>query len=171
MLRRTTIAATVAFFVGMSLGSSSSLGLQSQEPQLSLLAGAKAEISRMDWVLLNAQVDVLRTLLVEKLKLPISPMTVFYDSERDRITWNANVDYSWYARATIEEAKRQLEKAALVYCTDGTMVNVMTRGYTPISKAPREYCSVRFSKLALDDAGELGREEVAEYSNGKLILN
>lgn len=171
MPERPTLIAVLTFLVGLALSPVSLLGIQSQERQLALLAKERAEISRMDWVLLNAQVDVLRTLLVEKLKLPISPMTVFYDSERDRITWNANVDYSWYARATIEEAKRQLEKAALVYCTDGTMVNVMTRGYTPISKAPREYCSVRFSKLALDDAGELGREEVAEYSNGKLILN
>lgn len=170
MPERPTLIAVLAFLVGLALSPVSLLGIQSQERQLALLAKERAEISRMDWVLLNAEVSVLRTIFVNTLKVPISPMRVYYDEDRNRIVWNANVDFAWYAKATLEDVKRLLEEAALTYCLDGITLSIMMHGRTFVPGPPIEFCSVSFSKLALNESGELTREGVASYANGQLVL-
>lgn len=166
MKKSSVLPVAVGFLAGILF--SGALGLRSQPAKASLarLADERAEISKMDWLLMNAQISTFEWMFFRDLTNPVIPMGYRYEAENNRIVSSHLVRPEWYFQTNLEEAKQVLTSRASSYCVQGVMVNLPVQDLLQIQPEIKGACRVDFYTLA----GEAGRKDVATYENGQLIL-
>ena len=168
--------APVAFFLsaiigGFILGAYSqskpdqNLDEEKASNNLQKLADEKAEISKLDWVLLKARVDALQDAIKDDLKQPLTATAFFYDHVRKKIVITVFVDPVWLAGKGIGDVKNSFENRA-AKLNAKAFINLTDEGV--IATGPY-YCSVEFYHLTLVGQ-DLKIKPIAEWEKGQLIL-
>jgi hypothetical protein len=121
---------------------------------------SEGRYSRMDWILLKAQVDALQeTIGTTKVGLP----TFRYDRTSDRIIVNAFVNPDWIKTATLESIKDTLNLNGIIYCgrpfLDDDALQVSHKD------SQLKHCLVFFYTFE-----QISRKEDATFNESGLIL-
>jgi hypothetical protein len=148
------------------------IGLYAQSntgAKLSKLSDEKAEISKMDLILLNSRVAALQQLLKDDLSLPFVPTSFSYDVEKQKIRTSVYIDPAFLAKVGASQLNKALDYRATGLCITPAQAEG-NFGYMIPVQPPREYCAIRFFTLALDAGGHAQTREVASFEDGKLIL-
>ena len=169
MRKRPIVAAVLGLAAGLVLGATLQLHSQSQKPSLASLSEQKAEISKMDWLLLKAQIGAFQWMIYHDLTNPVVPMSYWYDPENNRIISSQLVRPEWYREANLEQAKVILTNRAATYCVE-FLVSLPIVELFQIRPEIKSACTVNFYTLATGESGELGRKDIATYQDGQLIL-
>ena len=160
------IGLCAATFVGLVVG----LYAQSNSAaRLTRLSEDKAEISKMDWVLLNTKISVLQQMLKDDLSLPFAPTSFDYDADKKKIRVSVQVDPALLNKMSANQLTKTLESRATSLCVapglaDGNF------SYMFSIQPPKEYCAIRFFTLAADSSGHLEPKDVATFEDGKLNI-
>lgn len=110
---RMFLSLLAAMLVGLVVG----LYAQSNSAaRLAKLSEEKAEITKMDLVLLNTRVGVLQQMLKDDLGLTFTPTSFRYDSDKRKIRIAVHVGSAWLAKANINQLSKTLETRATALC-------------------------------------------------------
>ena len=169
MTKKTFLLVTLGFFVGMSLGASLTVYSQARTTSLASLAEEKKDITRMEWVLMNARVQALEWSLIQDFSRPVSPAGYEYDAVKNRIVAAAFVDPTWLAKTDIEKAKQILLGRGADLCGLGAGGALMKQG-SPLGLDWKSSCSVRFFTWTSGKAASISVKDVASLENGQLVL-
>ncbi|SRR5713226_9502298 len=169
MSKRVTLflSLVVAMLFGVLLG----LYAQSNSAtRLAKLSEEKAEISKMDLVLLNTRVEVLLQMLKDDLELPFTPTAFRYDADKKKIRIAVHVALAFLAEASSNQISKTLQARATTLCVAPELADGNLAYMFPI-QPPQEYCAIRFFTEALSRTGDVQtNSEVASFEDGKLIL-
>lgn len=160
------VAAVLGFVAGVYAQSNSA-------STLARLSQEKAEISKMDLVLLNTRVEVLQEMLKDELLVPFAPTSFSFDAQRQKIRVSVHVDSAALANMTAGQLAKVLERRAVRLCVAPTQAdgNLPYRPYLlGQSQPPEEYCAIRFFTLRLDSSDHAQPTDVAVYEDGKLTM-
>jgi len=92
----------------------SPLGAQQKKNALSDLASSNAVITKLDWLLLKAQVQVMRnTQSVSNVGWPM----YHYDQSSSVLWVSVFVNDKWWAHADTKTAKEELSSKGMLYCS------------------------------------------------------
>jgi len=155
-------AMLVGFVVGLYAQSNSAA-------RLTKLSEDKAEISKMDWVLLNTKTSVLQQMLKDDLSLPFAPTSFAYDADKKKIRVSVHVDPTVLTKMSANQLTKTLESRATSLCVtpglaDGNLPYMLS------IQPPKEYCAVRFFTLTVDSSGRVEPKDVAMFEDGKLNM-
>lgn len=158
-----------SLLAAMLLGLVVGLYAQSSAVRLAKLSEEKAEISKMDLVLLNTRVEVLQQMLKDDLALAFAPTSFRYDSDKKKIRIAVHVDPALLAKANVNQLVKTLEARATGLCiapylAEGNFVYMF-----PVTP-PKDYCAVRFFTDARGSAGDFEPKDVATFEDGKLAV-
>src|ERR1700722_14356253 len=95
------------------------VGLYAQsnsDARLAKLSEEKAEISKMDLVLLNTRVAVLQQILSDDSALPFVPTSIIYDTDKKKIRVSVHVDPAFLAKTNANQLGGVLEARAAGLC-------------------------------------------------------
>lgn len=93
---------------------------QQRKPTLADFASTKADITKLDWVLLKAEVEVMKsTQAVSDVGWP----SYGYDRSQNRLWANVFVNDRWWAQADTKTAKDKLELNGMLYCSSPFLVD------------------------------------------------
>lgn len=146
------------------------VGLYSQSASLTRFAEEKANISKMDWILLISRVHVLEQALKDDLALPLTPTSYSYDSEKQQIRIVVHVSPSWLAESTLDQVNKALLRRAASLCITPMTAEHGEWSFKLLETPPIEYCAVRFFTIGFNSAGELEARDVATFEGGKLVM-
>ena len=170
MEKRSSITMVLWMLAGVVLGVAS--GLYSQTPSLAGLVEEKANISKMDWAILNTRVYVLEQTLKDDLSLPLSPTHYRYDPEKHKIRISVHVNFSWLAKSNFNQVSQALSARATALCIapTGAQDGELLAWFLTLEKPPVEYCAIRFFTVILDADGNIGPKDVASFEDGELVM-
>jgi hypothetical protein len=155
-----------AMLVGLVVG----LYAQSNSAaRLAKLSEDKAEISKMDWVLLNTRISVLQQMLKDDLSLPFAPTSFSYDADKKKIRISVNVDSAVLAKMGANQLTKTLESRATSLCVAPELADG-NFSYMLSIQPPKEYCAIRFFTLVVDSSGHVEPKDVATFEDGKLNM-
>jgi len=156
-----SIAASFGLVVG--LYAQSTVGAK-----LARLSEEKAEITKMDVILLNTRIVVLQEMFKDDLSVPLVPTSITYDAENRKIRTAVFVAPSFLSKVDVSKLSKSLNSRATSLC----IAPSMAEGNLPtvFSLAPKEYCVIRFFTHTLDNSGHVQVKEVAQFEDGKLSL-
>jgi len=156
-----SVAATFGLAVG--LYAQSAVGAK-----LARLSEEKAELTKMDVILLNTRIAVLQEMLKDDLSVPLVPTSITYDTESRKIRTSVFVAPSFLSKVNASQLSKSLDSRATSLC----IAPSMAEGNLPavFSLAPKEYCVIRFFTHTLDSSGHVQVKEVAQFEDGKLSL-
>ncbi len=157
----------IGLLTGLVLGLVAAIYAQSAS--IARLAEEPANISKMDWILLNTRVHVLEQTLKDDLSLPLSPTSYSYDSEKQKIRISVYVAPSWLAKSSFAQVNKALSDRATALCIapalgGGNLSMIFLR------ELPIRYCTIRFFTPALNGAGHAEPKDVASFEDGKLVM-
>src|SRR5213593_2993432 len=89
-----------------------SAGYANAQSRIAPLAMSKIEISKLDWVFLNAKIESLNTHSAMDLR------RFSFDRLSDRIVATVRVSRNWVESTSLEKAKADLQSAAIAYCVN-----------------------------------------------------
>lgn len=176
MKHRPTAVWVLGLCAGVSLGAAVGALPQSGKPSLAGFAEEKIQVSKMDWVLLNARINTLAWTLFRNFKIPAIPMNFRYEPKTNRIISNSLVNPDWLANANLDEAKKTLSSNAVSFCAEGPMISMTSLPdqeglqFLVFGEEFRSVCTVEFYTFGIDKSGKLERKEVATYEKDQLIL-
>ena len=110
---------------------------ESRPQQLSEYARETMTITKMDWLLLRAEVSSIRAALKSENPGRFSPPFYVYAAERGKIVASTQVDSVWFSSAGRDAVRKEFMDKVGEYCA-GTL---MAGGF---GFPPNDYCSVRF---------------------------
>jgi len=156
------IATLLGVVIGLYAQSSSAV-------KLAKLSEEKAEISKMDLVLLNTRVSVLQQMLKDDLSFPFTPTNFSYDADKKKIRVSVYVDSAILPKMSPGQLTKALETRSISLCVapelaDGNL------SYMFSIQPPNEYCTIRFFTHALDSSGHIQPKDVATFEDGKLSM-
>jgi hypothetical protein len=156
-----SIAASLGLVVG--LYAQSTVGAK-----LTRFSEERAEITKMDVILLNTRIAVLQEMLKDDLSVPLVPTSITYDAENRKIPTSVFVDPSFLSKANVSQLSKTLDSRATSLC----IAPSMAEGNLPtvFSLAPKEYCVIRFFTHTLDSSGHIQVKELGQFEDGKLSL-
>jgi len=129
----------------------------------------KADITKMDLILLNTRIAVLQQMLKDDLSLPLVPTSISYDAEKQKILTSVYVDPAFLAKANVAQLSKTLNSRATGLCIAPELAEGNLPHLFPV-QPPREYCVIRFFTHTLDGAGQAQTKDVASFEDGKLSL-
>lgn len=155
-------------FVAAALGFVAGVYAQSQSASsLAKLYQEKAEISKMDLVLVNTRIGVLQEMLKEDLSVPYAPTSISYDGDEQKIRVAVFVDPAVPTKMNRSQLASTLEKRAIGLCIETKMAD----GNLPyMLVVPKDFCAVRFFTHTLDASGHIQPTDVAVFDSGKLTM-
>jgi hypothetical protein len=148
------------------------VGLNAQSTsggRLAKLSDEKAEISKMDLILLNTKIAVLQQMLKDDLSLPLAPTGITYDPDKQKIRTSVYVDPAFLAKVNATQLSKTLDSRATDLCVAPTLAEGNFRYLVPVGP-PKEYCAVWFYTYTLDRAGHVQTKDVARFEDGKLTM-
>jgi hypothetical protein len=170
-----------SFAVGLLVCSSVLVGLkihaQAQTPKsdtprrVSQLAEEKMEVSKLDWIMLNARVKIVEQIPVFGASHHTSALGMSYDRDKKQVSVRGFVDPDWIARVKIDEMKKALLSDAALYCVQGLGFAEADAGELSTSFNVNNDCRVDFFTWTKDGVGNLGTKDIATASGGQLVLN
>jgi len=160
------LSLSIAVFLGFVAGT---LAQSNSAARLARLAEDKAEMSKMDLVLLNTRISVLQGMLKDDLSLPFAPTSFSYDADKKKIRVSVYVDPAVLTKTTAPQLAKTLETRATSLCVAPTIADGNLPYMMPI-QPPKEYCATRFFTLTLDSSGHIQPKEVAIFEDGNLTL-
>jgi hypothetical protein len=137
--------------------------------RLARLSEEKAEISKMDLVLLNTRVGVLQEMLKDDLTLPFIPTSFKYDVDNRKIRIAVYVAPTLLVKTNANQLVKTLENRAAQFCTSPELAEGNFVYMFPV-QPPTEYCAIRFFTDALDREGHVEPKDVAVFEDGKLTM-
>ncbi|HLZ50596.1 MAG TPA: hypothetical protein VKP61_07595 [Candidatus Acidoferrum sp.] len=160
----------LSLFIAALLGAVVGLHAQSNSREkLARLSEEKADISKMDLILLNTRVAVLLQILKDDLSLPVLPTSISYNADKQKIRTSVYVDPEFLARANAVQLSKSFDSRATGLCIAPTLAEGnFLRAALP--EPPKEYCVISFFTHTLDAAGHLQTKEVAIFEDGKLTM-
>ncbi len=163
---RMCLSLLAAMLVGIVVG----LYAQSNSAsKLAKLSEEKAEISKMDLVLLNTRVGVLQEILKYDLAIPFLPTSFKYDVDNKKIRIAVYVAPTLLANTKSNQLVKTLENRAAQFCTSPELAEGNFVYMFPV-QPPTEYCAIRFFTDALDREGHVEPKDVAIFEDGKLAM-
>ncbi len=169
MTKKTFFLVASGFFVGLALGASLTVYPQTRTTSLAGLAEEKKDITKMEWVLMNARVQALEWSLIQDFVRPVSPAGYEYDATKNRIVAAAFVNPTWLAKIDIEKTKQVLLGRGVDLCGLGAGGALMKQG-SPFGLDWKSSCSVRFFTWTSGKAESISVKDVASFENGQLVL-
>ena len=108
----------ICFFTGLFLGATITARSQRQAQTVADLKVQKHDLSKMDWVLLDARVTALEATPLTEPSHVVSPVDFTYDETAKKIVARGFVDPEWLSKANAEQIKtmftmRAIEKQVL----------------------------------------------------------
>ncbi|SRR5712692_8731246 len=137
--------------------------------RLAKLSDEKAEISKMDFLLLNTKITVLQQMLKEDLSLPFVPTSFAYDADKKRIRVSVNVDPAVLTKMSTNQLTKTLESRATSLCVAPELADGNFPYMFPI-QPPKDYCAIRFFTLMAGSSGHVEPKDVATFEDGKLNM-
>ncbi len=128
MIKKAFLLVTLGLFVGSALGGLLTVYSQTRTTSLASLAEEKKDITKMEWVLMNARVQALEWSLIQDFARPVSPAGYAYDATKNRIVAAAFVDPTWLAKTDLEKAKQVLLGRGVELCGLGAGGALMKQG-------------------------------------------
>jgi hypothetical protein len=135
--------------------------------KLAKLSEEKADITKMDLILLNTRVAVFQEILKDELSLPLIPTNITYDSEKQKIRTSVYVDPAFLAKVNVAQLSKTLDSRATALCIAPALAEGNFHYMFPVQPAT-EYCVIRFFTHALDGAGHVQAKDVATFEDGTL---
>ncbi len=137
--------------------------------RLAKLSEDKAEVSKMDWVLLNTKISVLQQMLKDDLSVPFAPTSFGYDADKKKIRISVHVDPAVLIKMNGNQLTKTLQSRATTLCVapelaDGNL------SYMFLIQPPNNYCAIRFFTLKIGSSGHVEAKDVATFDDGKLIM-
>lgn len=159
------IFCAVLFGIAVGVYAQSTIGAK-----LAKLSEEKAELTKMDLVLMNTRIGVLQGILLDDLNVPIVPTSFTYDSKNQKIVTSAFVQPAFLSKSNSAQLNKLFDSHAASLClapleSEGNFATVFG-----LTMAPRAYCVVHFF-TSENVAGNATTKEVALYSDGKLTIN
>jgi hypothetical protein len=130
----------------------------------------KADISKMDWILLNAKLDALRDVFKDDLAQPMTLTGFGFDRGRTVIKVYVNPD--WLARNSITEVGNAFKSRApkVMFSVFDNLWPEAVKAGVPVNQFA-DFCSVEFLTFHSDkETSKIIPETVAVYEEGKLEL-
>jgi hypothetical protein len=150
------------------------IGICAQSASISKLAAERADLSKMDWILLNTRVHVLEQALKEDLAVPLVPTSYSFEQEKQKISISVYVSPVWLAKTNVQEANKSLSVRASFLCGAPFLAQqgefFVSMFKVSGEKPPKDYCSIRFFTHGLDRSGNLTVKDVALYEAGQLVV-
>jgi hypothetical protein len=137
--------------------------------RLAKLYDERAEISKMDLVLLNTRVEVLQQILKDDLSLPFAPTSFAYDVDKKKIRVAVYVDPAVLTKTNTSQLTKTLETRATSLCVAPELADGNLLLMFPV-QPPNEYCAIKFFTHALDSSGHVQPKDIAIFEDGKLTL-
>lgn len=157
------LSIAVSFGLAVGLYAQSTVGAK-----LARLSEERAEITKMDLILLNTRIAVLQEMLKDDLSAPLVPTSITYDGEHQKIRISVFVAPSFLSKVNISQLSKSLDSRATSLCIAPSMAEGNFPAVFPL--APKEYCLIRFFTHTLDNSGHVQTKEVAQFDDGKLSL-
>lgn len=148
------------------------VGLYAQSNSAARLARPyeeRAEISKMDLVLLNTRVEVLQQMLKDDLSLPFAPTSFGYDVDKKKIRVSVYVDPVVLAKTNASQLTKTLETRATSLCVAPELADGNLLLMFPV-QPPNEYCVIKFFTHVVDPSGHVQPKDIATFEDGKLTL-
>lgn len=160
----------LSLFTATLLGEVVGIHAQSNSREkLARLSEEKADISKMDLILLNTRVAVLQQILKDDLSLPVMPTSISYDADKQKIRTSVYVDPAFLAKANAAQLNKSFDSRATGLCIAPALA-VGNFLKVALPQPPKEYCVISFFTHTLDASGHLQTEEVATFEDGKLTM-
>ena len=150
MIRMITYALLVLFLA---------LGCASAQSPIRELMATEANISKLDWIFLNAEIESLN--IHPSMELG----RFYYDPSTDRIVATVRVTPSWLESASLDTAKRDLQSAAIMYQVNAFIQDqTLDDAWLPDEEFEHFYVEFR----TFDSKAKF--RTFAVFENGELIL-
>lgn len=169
MATKSLSAAALGLGVGMLLGGAVGVYSQHATSYLGDVSREKADISKLDWVLLQAQLQTFEWMFFHDFTNPVIPMAYRYDPRENRVISSHLVRPEWYAATNLEKASEVLKARGATYCT-ALATSFPLLDFVRSPEEIRAACKVDFYTLALTKTGELDKKDIATYAGGQLTL-
>ena len=169
MASKAFFAAALGFGAGILLGAATGLYSQNAASYLGDISREKADISKLDWVLLQAQLQTFQWMFFHDFTNPVIPMGYRYDPKENRVISGHLVRPEWYAATSMEKAKEKLKAQGASYCT-ALFTSFPPLDFVRSGQEIRTACRVDFYTLGFGKTGELERTDIATYTGGQLTL-
>ena len=156
----TIVRRRIYVVVGLLLVGAIALSAQQSRSILQSWVNAKADISRMDWILLNARVENIR----EFSDGPMDTHTLTYDPVLDRIVGITVTSPKWLETATFANVKDSLQSIAIAHCVSVFRQNPATASWT----AEDQFRHCYFELRTWDEQAKF--KTVAVFENGEVKL-
>ncbi len=137
--------------------------------KLSTLSEERADVSKMDLILLNTRIAVLQQMLKDDLSLPLVPTSISYDADKQKIRTSVYVDPAFLAKTNPAQLSKALESRATNLCVAPALAERNFRYLVPVGP-PDGYCAISFFTHSLDAAGHVQTKEVASFDGGQLTV-
>jgi len=169
MQMRTSLISASMFIVGC-MGGAVITSSQAHGPSLDNLALQRREVSKMDWVLLDARVTALESTQIPEASHFVTPLDFAYDQTSKKIVARGFVPPDWLSKANAQQIKKVLTMRAVDFCGVAVASALMKAG-SATGLAWQKSCSVRFVTWDVDNSNGLSSKDVAFYDNGQLTLD
>lgn len=139
-----------------------------QAPSLANLVVQKHELSKMDWVLMDARVTALEPTPINDLSRWVTPTDFAYDEQSKKIVARGFVSPEWLSRTNLQDVKTALTMRAVDFCGVAVASALMKEG-SSLGLAWQNNCSVRFVTWGADKTSHVASKDVAFFENGQLV--
>jgi hypothetical protein len=140
---------------------------QSKSFDLERFDSEKAEVSKIEWILLESRIRILEDVLRDDLRIPLTLLNQYYDSKKKKVISVVRVDTTWLNTKSVTEVKNQLDAWAARVCLAPMLTNYGAKNLIFLSaRAPKDYSYVEFNCLEQN----LHVKQIAIYENGELTL-
>src|SRR5260221_619017 len=116
MPKQSHTAMFAVLLIGAVLGAVVGVRSQSNNAGLDQMASEKANLSKMDVLLMNARIDALQSILLGDLSVPLVPQTYRYDDKQHKIEIRVFVNPSWLSKKNVETLKSDLNDEVASAC-------------------------------------------------------
>lgn len=170
MVRRRSVFLVAGIALGVTLATAARvLSFQQRLADFKDLTAQKADISRMDWLLLQAQVAAIESTLEFDANRTDVPRGFTYDTKRQVVQAVSNVNPVWLSTANVDQVKKTLAERAVEICADA-QVTFLGEVDIALSMKWKDLCVVRFNSVS-PEVQSAGVKDVAHYEHGKLALD
>jgi hypothetical protein len=165
------IRQVIIFVAGLFVGLLVAIGTWSQAngPSLGNLSVQKHEVSKLDWVLLDARVTALESTPLNDFSRWITPLDFAYDEQRKKIVARGFVSPDWFSQTDLQGVKAALTKRAVDFCGVAVASALMKEG-SSLGLAWQNNCYVRFVTWWPDKTNSVASKDVALFENGQLFV-
>src|SRR5437879_5555188 len=122
MSPRNLLIAILTFGLGTLFGWQFAIYSQSNADSLRRLAEEKKDLTKMEWVLVNARLNALESPIARYSGSPIMSTGFEFDAAKGRIVASAFVPPEWFAKTNLEKAKESFSLSAADLCATSAWV-------------------------------------------------